>query len=164
MGHKAKYLSNNLRVIQEFVDRSGMLKMKCSSVEEKSDINPLLQTLQLVLTHLNLKISSIRAGPVLGFATSQYLVYAHPEDYPMFSEKGLWQISTNLLVHIANFFRHHLAEKGENTVYEIFSRLRAHEQPKAWNSRLVQGEGVKKLGKHWKGTYGKSSWSFSVKM
>ena len=72
---------------------------------------------------------------------------------------GTWQISTNLLVHIANFFRHHLAEKGENTVYEIFSQLKAHEQPKAWNSRLVQGEGVKKLGKHWKGTYGKSSWS-----
>lgn len=79
----------------------------------------------------------------------------------MFSD--LWQISTNLLVHIVNFFRHHLAEKGEDTVYDIFSQLKAHEKPKAWDTRLVQAEGVKTLGKHWKGTYGKSSWSNSGK-
>ena len=142
-------------MIQEFVERSGMLKMRGTKVAKKNDINPLLQTLQLVLTHLNLRISSVRASPVLGFANSQFLVYSHPEDYPMFSD--LWQINTNLLVHVVNFFRHHLAEKGEDTVYEIFSQLKAHEKPKAWDSRLVQGEGVKKLGKHWKGTYGKSS-------
>ena len=141
-----------------------MLKMRSSSVEKKSNINPLLQTLQLVLTHLNLDISSVRASPVLGFANSQFLVYSHPDDFPMFSENGLWQISTNLLVHTANFFRHHLAEKGENTLYELFSELKAHEKPKAWDSRLVQGEGVKKLGKHWKGTYGKCSWSDTLNM
>ena len=139
-----------------------MLKMRRTFVEKKNNINPLLQTLQLVLTHLNLRIPFVRASPVLGFANSQYLVYSHPEDSPMFTD--LWQISTNLLVHIANFFRHHLAEKGENTVYETFSQLKAHEKPKAWDSRLVQGEGVKKLGKHWKGTYGKSSWSDRGKM
>lgn len=138
-----------------------MLKMRYTSVKKKNDINPLLQTLQLVLTHLNLEIASVRPSPVLGFAKSQFLVYSHPEVYPMFSNS--WQISTNLLVHIVNFFRHHLVEKGED-MYEIFSQLQEHEKPKAWDSRLVQGEGVKQLGKHWKGTYGKSSWSDSGKM
>lgn len=123
---------------------------------KNNNINPLLQTLQLVLTHLQLSVGSIKPDPVLGFAYSQFAVYCHPEDLPMFSANGAWQVSTNLLLHIANFFKHHLTEEGE-TLYELFSQLKAHEKPKAWNSRLVQGGGVKKLGKHWKGTYGNPS-------
>ena len=106
---------------------------------------------------MQLNITSVKASPALGFAYSQYAVYAHPDDFPLFNAKGTWQISTNLLVHIANFFKHHLTQKGEDTLYDIFSQLKEHERPKAWNSRLVQGGGVKKLGKIWKGTYGKSS-------
>lgn len=120
-------------------------------------MNPLLQTLQLVLTHLQLNSPSVRGNPSLGFAYSQFAVYSHPDDFPMFSANSIWQISTNLLLHIANFFKHHLTEKGENTLYELFNQLKAHEKPKAWDSRLVQGGGAKTLGKHWKGTYGKSS-------
>ena len=54
-------------------------------LQEKSNINPLLQTLQLVLTHLQLNIPSLKASPALGFAYSQFAVYAHPDDFPMFS-------------------------------------------------------------------------------
>lgn len=134
-----------------------MLKLRFAYHKEQSNINPLLQTLQLVLTHLLLDISSVKASPVLGFAYSQFVVYSHPDVFPMFSTNGTWQISTELLLNIANFFKHHLTQEGE-TLYELFSQLKAHEKPKAWNSRLVQGGGVKKLGKHWKGTYGRSPW------
>ena len=144
-------------MIQRFVQRSGMLRRKFACLKEKSNINPFLQTLQLVLTHLQLNPSLVKARPVLGFAYSQFAVYSRPDDFPMFSPNGTWQISTKLLLHIANFFKFHLTEKGE-TLYDLFSQLKAHEKPKAWNSRLVQGGGVKKLGKHWKGTYGKSPW------
>lgn len=153
IGRKAKHLSNNLREIQNFVQRSDMLRMVFYSLQEKSNINPLLQTLQLVLTHLQLNIPSVKASPALGFAYSQFAVYSHPDDFPLFNANGTWQISTNLLVHIANFFKHHLTQKGEDTLYKLFSRLKEHEKPKAWKSRLVQGGGVMKLGKHWKGTY-----------
>ena len=156
VGRKAKHPSNNLKVIQDFVQHSGMLRTIFYCRQEKSNINPLLQTLQLVLTHLQLNIPSVRANQALGFAYSQSVVYSHPDDFPMFSANGNWQISTNLLLHIAKFFKHHLTQQDESTLYELFSQLKAYEKPKAWDSRLVQGGDVKKLGKHWKGTYGKS--------
>ena len=92
----------------------------------------------------------------MGFAYSQTAAYSHPDDFPMFSPNGNYFISANLLQHIANFFKHHLTQKSEHTLYHIFSQLEAHEKPKAWNTRLVQGGSIQKLGKHWKGTYGKS--------
>lgn len=130
-----------------------MLRKIVYCLKENRNIHPLLQILQLVLTHIQLNTPSDNANPALGFAYSQFAVYSHPDDFPMFSANGTWQIGTNLLLHIANFFRYHLTQKGESTLYELFSQLRAHEKPKAWDSRLVQGGGVKKLGKHWKGTY-----------
>ena len=154
IGEKAKHPSKNLKVIQEFVQRSRMLKKVFHSLNEKTNMNPHLQTIQLVLTHLELQIPSGKASPTRGFAYSQCAVYAHPNDFPMFSTDGIWRISTNFLLHIVNFFKHHFTQKDEHTLYELFSELETHEKPKAWNSRLVQGNGVKKLGKHWKGTYG----------
>ena len=68
---------------------------------------------------------------------------------------GTWQINMTFFVHVVEFFKRHLTEKRRGMLYELFSQLEAHEKPKAWSSRLVQGGGVKKLGKHWKGTYGK---------
>lgn len=135
--------------------RSRMLRKVFYSLEESSNINPLLQVLQLVLTHVELNIPAARVNPALGFEYSQFAVYRHPDEFPMFNAAGTWRISTNLLLHIANFFKHHLTKKDESTLYELFIQLRTHEKPKAWNSRLVQGNGVQKLGKHWKGTYGK---------
>ena len=148
VGRKAKHPSNNLREIQHFVQRSNMLRKMFYSLKEESNMSPLLQTLQLILTHMELSIPSVRASPALGFAYSQFAVYSHPDEFPMFSLDGAWQISLNLLLHIANFFKQHLTQKGENSLYELFSQLKEHEKPKAWNSRLIQGEGVKKLGKH----------------
>ena len=136
------------------MQRSCMLRKVYHSLKEKTNMNPRLQTIQLVLTHLELQIPSGKASPTRGFAYSQCAVYAHPDDFPMFSTDGIWQISTNFLLHVVNFFKHHLTQKDEHTLYELFSELKAHEKPKAWSSRLVQGQGVKKLGKHWKGTYG----------
>ena len=157
VGRKAVRLSNNIREIERFVRRSGILKKVFFYLEENSNMNPLLQTLQLVLTHLELNISSGKANPHLGFEFSQSAVYYHPDDLPMLNAAGTGQVSIKLLLHIANFFKHHLTQKDQGTLYELFSQLEPHEKPKAWNSKLVQGDGVQKLGKHWKGTYGKSS-------
>ena len=136
------------------MQRSGFLRKAFFSLEENSNINPLLQTLQLVLTHLELDIGSAKANPPLGLAYSQFAVYCHPDDFPMFNFDFKWQVSINLLLHIANFWKHHMTRKDESTLYELFSQLQEHEKPKAWKSRLVQGDDVERLGKHWKGTYG----------
>lgn len=132
-----------------------MLRKAFFCLHEKNDIHPLLQILQLVLTHLELRVPLPRSSPTLGFQYSQFAVYAHPDDFPLLSANGS-EISTNLLLHIANFFKQHLTQKGESTLYELFSKLKPHEKPKVWSSRLVQGGGAKKIGKHWKGTYGKT--------
>ena len=158
IGHKATRPSNNLREIERFVQRSGFLRKLFFSLDENSNINPILQTLQLVLTHLQLSIGSAKANPPLGLAYSQFAVYSHPDDLPMFNTGDKWQVSMNLLLHIANFWKNHMTRKDESTLYELFSRLQEHERPKAWKSRLVQGDdggGVQILGRHWKGTYGK---------
>ena len=132
---------------------------------EKCNVNPLLQTLRLVLTHLELSIPLARASPALGFAYSQKACYTSPDMFPMCDTSdgtGTWRVSMELLLHIATFFKFHLTQKGESTLYEIFSELKTHEKPKAWNSRLEQGRGVKKLGTNWKGTYGKSLLSLAA--
>ena len=148
--------SNNLAEIERFVQRSGFLRKALVCLQGNSGINPLLETLQLVLTHLELSIGSAKANPPLGLAYSQFAVYRHPDESPMFNFGDKSQVSISLLLHIANFFKHHMTRKDENTLYDLFSQLEEHEKPKAWKSRLHQGDGAPRPGRHWKGTYGKS--------
>ena len=144
-------------MVEHFALHSGLLKKIFYCMSEKSNINRHLQILQLMLTHLELRIPSPKTSPAIGFAYSQFAVYSHPNDFPLFTQGyGGWEISTNLLLHIANFFKHHLTQIGESTLYNLFSELETHEKPKAWKSRIAKG-GVQNLRKHWKGTYGKSS-------
>lgn len=60
-------------------------------------------------------------------------------------------------MHTANFFKYHITLESENTLYTLFNELEDDQKPRAWEGQLQQGRGipgVKRLGSHWKGSYG----------
>ena len=67
------------------------------------------------------------------------------------------KINTIFLLHIVNFFKYHLTNETEDTLFRAYSQLGNSQKPRAWDGPLQQGRGipgVKKLGRHWKGSYG----------
>ena len=93
-------------------------------------------------------------SPVCGFPYSQQAVYAHPDDFPIFLDENYRKVNIEFLSHTANFFKYHIRNPQEQTLYHLFEQLEDHEKPRPWEARLFQGPGVKKLGKKWKGSYG----------
>ncbi|KAK4697460.1 hypothetical protein P7C71_g612, partial [Lecanoromycetidae sp. Uapishka_2] len=153
MGQKATTVSKNIAEIRRFVQRSSIFSSAVCPFREEPNYNPALKTLQIVLFHLQLD-RSLDVG-MLGFPFSQSAVYAHPQQNPLFLNHGL-DVNIDLLMHTANFFKYHMTQATENTLYTIFNELEDDQKPRAWESQLQQGRGipgVKKLGTHWKGSY-----------
>lgn len=153
LGTKGQQISKNVLMLRGYVESSGILKKVMSCLHRDHRFSPLLQTLQLVLTHLQLDLSM--ESPTLGFPWSQQAVYGHPDDFPMFKDRNKSKINIEFLLHTANFFKFHMTKKEAHTLYTLFHGLEDHQKPRAWDARLHKGPGVKKLGKHWKGSYGK---------
>lgn len=113
-----------------------------------------MQTLQLVFTHWQVDQS-------LGFRThsfefSQQAVYSTAQKWPLFLDKFSTKVNVEYLLHIVNFFKHHMTGFNEQ-MFDIVSELEEDEKPGPWDRKLFQGPGVKKLGKYWKGAYGESA-------
>lgn len=62
-------------------------------------------------------------------------------------------VNLDLVGQIAQFFKYHMSVPEERTLFEPFWFLNKEERPKMWTSQLMQGS--QKLGRHWKGSYGK---------
>ena len=114
-------------------------------------VNPLLQTIQLVFTHFSMEYAT--ECPSSAFPESQLAVYSHPDNYPIFLDASKSTINAEFLLHTANFFKYHMTRVDECTLYIPFVRLEWVEKPRGWQSSL--GQGMMKLGKSWKGSYGK---------
>ena len=112
-------------------------------------------TLQLVFTHWQLDLSM--RPLTYGFGYSKHAVYGSPEKYPLFLDVDCMNMNTMFLLHIVNFFKYHLTNEKEDTLFKAYSQLENGQMPRAWDGPLQQGRGiagVKKLGRHWKGSYG----------
>lgn len=111
----------------------------------------LMVALQLVLAHHSL--DQCLQLDTFGFPDSQQAVYASVAAAPIFV--GFNKLSVNLVwvLHVLNFFKYHMTRQSEQTLFEQFGALEEWEKPQAWKSQLK--EGAHKLGKFWKGTYGK---------
>lgn len=117
--------------------------------------NPLMHTLQLVLSHLTLDLAGPTHSHAYQWQISQQAVYATAKTQPIFCGTGNLQINMTWLLHVANFFKYHLTREEECTLYEAFKSLtKKNMTPMAWQEKLQ--EGCKKLGEHWKGNYGQS--------
>ena len=165
--------SKNMRVLEQVAGASEIQHTIFRPDHRKSK-PAMLEVVQLVLYHLALDKRHPTSN--YSFEASQRVAYARKLkippppifcfmwslpipffiidslDTPLFKAKG--QIHVQNVLHLANFFKYHLTEKGE--AMEVFyDQLDAAKRPCEWDRELT-GE-VQRLGKNWKGTYGKQS-------
>lgn len=111
----------------------------------------LLQVVQLLFFPWSLDMAM--NYPTINFPASQQTVYSHPEEIHLFGDKHKTRVNINFLLHITNFFKYHMTQPQEASLFLPFQDLEDNEKPKVWQSKLEQG--IQKLGKSWKGSYGK---------
>lgn len=141
--------SKNMEQLRCFVRKSNILQ--CILQIDGPGAHELLQTIQLLFFPWSLELAI--DCPTMSFPSSQQVVYSHPETIPLFLDKYKTHVNINFLLHITNFFKYHMTQQQEATLFVPFHDLEDSEKPKVWQNRLEQG--TRKLGKSWKGSYGK---------
>lgn len=141
--------SNNMERLNYFTRRSNLLR--CVLQLDGSKVHGLLQVVQLLFFPWSLDLAM--NYPTISFPASQQIVYSHPEKNPLFRDKHKTRVNLNVLLHITNFFKYHMTQQQEATLFVPFQDLEENEKPKIWQSKLEQG--IRKLAKSWKGSYGK---------
>jgi len=146
--------SRNMERLEAIVKATGLLEcvFRRSNVKGKRSIpNPVLLTIQLILTHLTLTASpASKIAKSWGFSDSQTLVYTQNSVRPMFKGPNCQEIDIEWTLHVANFFKNHLLNQHELT-HLRYDDLTATERPQCWKKPVSPA--VLKLGKHWKGSY-----------
>lgn len=89
------------------------------------------------------------------FPISQKAIYAHPDVAGLFADDKYMTVNLDLLGHLSNFFKFHVACYEQVSLFEVFDALGKGERPSMWDSQIMQGP--TKLKRHWKGTFGSSS-------
>ncbi|MCJ1253742.1 hypothetical protein MMC24_001554 [Lignoscripta atroalba] len=145
----AKPTSNNLEQLLRLVKKSDLLHKLFYPQSGKGIPDPLLQTIQLLLTHWSLDLSLY--CPTYGYHISQKAVYSHPKDCPLFLDQHMRVVNVEFLLHIANFFKYHITHKDEGILNYDFELLSHDKKPKAWQKSLEQG--LSKPGSKWMGSY-----------
>ena len=69
------------------------------------------------------------------FGPSQRVVYARPEDVPLFTPNKK-RVNWGVALHILNFFRYHITTEHEATLYQVFATLAENEKPLPWSRHL----------------------------
>ncbi|KAG8533295.1 uncharacterized protein KY384_002078 [Bacidia gigantensis] len=144
-----KLRSNNLVQLRLFVKASNILDTVRFNVHRSDHRARLLQTIQLLLCHLQLDLS-IRSQ-IKDFCLSQQVVYTPPSRIPLFLDKKM-TVNVGYLLHIVNFFKYHMKTEPENTLYPLLSDLESHARPTSWDGPLEHCHGDK-LASAWKGSY-----------
>lgn len=133
-------------LLRYFTRRSNILQCV---LQGGSKVHELLQIIQLLFFPWSLDIAM--NYPTINFPASQQIVYSHPQKTPLFRDKHKTRVNINVLLHIANFFKYHMTQQQEATLFVPFQDLEENEKPKVWCNQL--GQGLQKLGKSWKGSY-----------
>lgn len=135
--------------LRYFARKSNILQ--CVLQIDDPGAHELLQTIQLLFIPWSLGFAL--DCPTHSFPSSQQVVYSHPESNRLFLDKYKTHVNITFLLHITNFFKYHMTHQEEATLFVPFSDLEKNEKPKVWQSHLEQG--TRKLGRSWKGSYGK---------
>ena len=140
--------SRNMDQLRYFTRRSNILQCV---LQHGPKAHELLQIIQLLFFPWSLDMAM--NYPTINFPASQQIVYSHPEEIQLFRDKHKIRVNISFLLHVTNFFKYHMTQQQEATLFVPFQDLEDSEKPKVWQSKLEQG--IKKLGKSWKGSYGK---------
>ncbi|CZT16774.1 uncharacterized protein RCC_02609 [Ramularia collo-cygni] len=148
------YEDGNLVAIVRFCQNENILRSlldprnapKRSSIGNKHTTDPLLQTIQAVLSPLLL--ADIGAD-VSVFPSSQISAYTPAITQPIFQGCNGGSINMEWTIHQINFWKYHFTREAESTLFTDISELEGADFPKLWNSQLSQtGDPV--LGENWK--------------
>lgn len=143
-------VSKNVTFLRDVVCQSKLLQYVLGRNARENGATTLLQAIQLLFAHWSLEFSL--DCPTHGFMTSRKVVYSHRKTWLMFEGRML-SVNIELLLHIANFFKYHLTNEYEATLFNHFQELPEDQKPRAWNGPLETG--VRQIGTSWKGSYGK---------
>jgi len=150
--------SLNYQILTKFARDQTLLSNMCRffkkidrTTKKQMADSPLLQAIQIVLSHVSLSIDP-HPFPTFGFDDSQRAVYANVTMAPIFGGFNGLEINVAWVLHCVNFFKYHLTRVEEQTMFDAYNGLGKYERPQAWSETLREGSHV--LGKHWKGTYG----------
>ena len=107
--------------------------------------------MQIMLAPAMLSLDTEFAFRMSGFPDSQQLVYGTQAKYPIFTGAHGLDVNMDWVLGHLNFFKYHMLQDTEASLYAAFKHLAPHERPRFWSEKLAQGSG--KLGRRWKGSY-----------
>jgi hypothetical protein len=138
-------------VVNAICNTNGLLQTTRSKTAKSA--NSLVLIIQLCLLHLLLD-PSICVARAPTFNESQMQVYKCYREAPIYRGKDKSEINLSWLLHVANFFKLHFKQDNEGQLAHVYKSLDESERPRPWSGKLKSG--TQELGKHWKGTFGKS--------
>jgi hypothetical protein len=112
--------------------------------------NPLLEIVQVMLAPIMFDISMKPSIPVTGFLTSQSVAYATVKSRPIIL--GGIDIDLDWALHQVNFWRHHLLDHGESSLFLEYEELHTSRRPRFWTEQL-QSKRKPDVGKFWKSSF-----------
>lgn len=156
--------SKNIDFLRLIAQKSRLLESippySRSSSQYSSITNPLLHVVQAIFMPWSLDpfLDSLQNLPIPHVARrwhcSQHAVYQSPTVVSLFLNPQMDRLNFEYVLHIGNFFKHHLTEADALTLHGLYTALDADKRPRVWTEQLTQG--VTPLARHWKGTYCKT--------
>lgn len=147
-------LTRNQLQMLRFVSSTNLLSdLFVIPANPSSGYGSLLQTIQLVLSHF-----ALRQGPGYrghSFAVSQKAVYARSAEIGVFHGTKKDVVNVDWALHVLNFFRRHVADFTQATIFWAYRRLGAAYRPNAWVAKLCDPGAPQMIGRYWTGSYGK---------
>ncbi|KAL9121081.1 MAG: hypothetical protein Q9187_002367, partial [Circinaria calcarea] len=147
--------SKNIQCLRFIAQKSRILEnVLCHSMQSQGTSNPLLHAVQVIFLPWFLDPSLNSRVPHVArmMEYSQHAVYQSQADVALFFNPQMDRLNLEYVLHIGNFFKHHLTEIGAlSDVHGAYARLQAAMRPQAWREKLA--EGVTTLTAHWIGAY-----------
>ena len=126
--------------------------MPTARIEDVPRLAALLKTIQIVCAPMLLSFEPHLEKWILGFPQSQAVVYSTPTQWPIFTGSYGLDVNMDFVLHNINFWRYHMIQEFEHTLFQAFSELECDERPRWWTSNSLKST-TPKLGRHWKGSY-----------
>ncbi|KAF2722854.1 hypothetical protein K431DRAFT_283679 [Polychaeton citri CBS 116435] len=140
--------------------RSGHQNGGMSNVTKTTPVNPLLYTIQVLMTPALLSLDDshfLFRNTLWSFPRSQQMAYSSAAEWPIFGGASGLDVNMEWVLHNVNFWRHHTTRRHEATLHHAFSELSVDEMPQFWDERLAQidkhADPSKRIGRLWKGSY-----------
>jgi hypothetical protein len=112
-----------------------------------------LAAIKLMCSHLVFGGTEGLKHDIFAFDEAQHAVYQSAVAAPLYGGPALAQVNLQWMLHVMNFFRHHMLNEDAQTLFNKVDELDATQKPSAWREPLGDREGAYALSKYWRGTY-----------